>query len=106
MRGVNFSWRLRKLVWKLEREKSKRREHGGKSSCGEIVRDFLTKLHSNYFRAVMVILSEASVLNKTQTISWLDKRFFNNLISDYTHALNNEIMRSLKRNNTSSQKWW
>ena len=52
MRGVNFSWRLRKLVWKLEREKSKRREHGVKGAGGEIARDFLTKLHSNYFRAV------------------------------------------------------
>ena len=41
------------MVWKLEREKSKRRVHGGKSAGGEIVRDFLTKLHSNYFRAVL-----------------------------------------------------
>ena len=40
------------MVWKLEREKSKRRVHGGKGAGGEIVRDFLTKLHSNYFRAV------------------------------------------------------
>ena len=62
MRGVNFSWRLRKLVWKLEREKSKRREHGGKSSCGEIVRDFLTKLHSNYFRAVITCIRLQKIL--------------------------------------------
>ena len=50
--GGNFSWRLLKIVWKLEREKSKRRVHGGKDAGGEIVRDFLTKLYSNYFRAV------------------------------------------------------
>ena len=36
----------------MEREKSKRRVHGGKGAGGEIVRDFLTKLYSNYFRAV------------------------------------------------------
>ena len=42
------------MVWKLEREKSKRRGHGGKSASEEIVRDFLTKLHSNYLRAVML----------------------------------------------------
>ena len=52
--GVNFSWRLLKVVWKLEREKSKRRDHGGKGAGGEIVWDFLTKLHSNYFRAVQL----------------------------------------------------
>ena len=39
-------------MWKLEREKPKRRVHGGKGAGGEMVRNFLAKLHSNYFRAV------------------------------------------------------
>ena len=40
------------MVWKLEREKSKRRAHGGKCAGGEMVRNFLAKLHSNYLRVV------------------------------------------------------
>ena len=40
------------MVWKLEREKLKRRVHGGKGADGEMVRNFLAKLHSNYFRAM------------------------------------------------------
>ena len=39
------------MVWKLEREKLKRRVHGGKGADGEMVRNFLAKLHSNYFSA-------------------------------------------------------
>ena len=42
------------MVWKLEREKSKRRVHGGKGAGGEMVRNFLAKLHSNYFRVVQI----------------------------------------------------
>ena len=49
----NFSWRLLTIVWKLEREKLKRRVHGGNGAGREIVRDFLTKLHSNCFCAVL-----------------------------------------------------
>ena len=40
------------MVWKLERKNSERRVHGLKCTGGETVRNFLAKLHSNYFRAV------------------------------------------------------
>ena len=42
------------MVWKLERKNSERRVHGLKCTGGETVRNFLAKLHSNYFRAVLL----------------------------------------------------
>ena len=50
-------------MWKLEREKLKRRVDWGKGAGGEIVRDFFTKLHSNYFRAVFERLPHHSPIN-------------------------------------------
>ena len=35
-----------------KRRNSKRRIYGGKCTDREMVRDFLAKIHSNYFRAV------------------------------------------------------